>query len=120
MALIHTVSFPVSMSVLPSNRLGIDVIIIPMGTDKTYEHDAMLLRDGYNQAIAVALHVEHHAVLPDDAGIAIGILDIRRGSPRRPSGIGIPCFQRGLCVRMPFPELAQGTQSDHAHNEILS
>src|SRR5208282_6845536 len=69
---------------VPSLRVRcIYSVVLLMGADEPYEHDAIFITYGNDQPVAVAFKVKDYPVVSYKTGVSIDRLNIRRASPYR-------------------------------------
>ena len=90
-----------------------------MGSDKADIHHLPVVMHRNDQAVIVALDIEHYALIPREAGITMRRLYVRRGFPGCPACVGIPCAQRRFCLRVLRPKNAQRADGYHSHGGML-
>jgi len=104
----------ISISVLSLNCGGVYLVVLSMGTDKSDEHDTMLVPDSDDQSIIVTLKIENDPVVSKKTGVSIHVLNVRRIFPGCMLGVVIPCLEwlSHILVLLPkFSELFSGYDS---------
>src|SRR6266545_1652309 len=102
-----------------SNRSGIDSVVLAMRADEPDEHHAPVVVHRYDETIVVALDVENHAVVRDEARVPVRGLDIGGRAPIGAAGQRVPGAQRDFGVAMRLPEIPQRAQRDDPHGRLL-
>jgi hypothetical protein len=102
------------MSVLSLNCGCVYPVVLLMGTDKSDEHDTLLVPDSNDQSIIVTLKIENDSVISNKTGISIHGLNGPRIFPGCMLGVVIPCLEwlSYILVLLPkFSELFSGYDS---------
>ena len=66
---------------MPSDRLRIDGVILPMRANEPYVNNTIRVVDPNHDAILVASDIEYRAAVLEDAGRANVTFDVRRRGP---------------------------------------
>ena len=85
------------------DRSRVDLVVLGVRTNELDINRSKLVGDRDNQAVVIALDIEHHPVLPDYTGTAVLILDVLRRLPARCTRFLVPGSQWLLSAGMPFP-----------------
>src|SRR5450755_1457116 len=85
-------------------------------------HRTVLIGDSDYQSIVIALDIEDHPVVADDARAAILILDVLGTGPVRRPGFCVPRLQRlfGILVRRVGPKGFERRSGDDIHDSLLT
>ena len=75
-----------------------------------------LVLDGYDQPVRISLDVEYHTVVAKNACGTVRSFDGLRAAPIGSLHLCIPCPERTLGIRMPFPKGLQGLHRDNSHD----
>jgi hypothetical protein len=94
---------------------GVDFVILGVSADEPDEDAAGLVIDANDQAVGVALDVEDHAVIGQDVGVAVAILDVLKGAPISVASLVVPSLERSLGGRVGLPEIPQSLDGDDLH-----
>src|SRR6266545_4466675 len=100
-----------------SHLLRGDCIVLSVRADKSDVDHPVWVVDLHYQSVVVALHVEHHPVVADDARATILFFDPGWSVPVLPFDFSVPRKKRLLCIRMSLPELPERLLSDDPHRE---
>jgi hypothetical protein len=63
------------------HRLYVNLVILPMRSDPFDEHYPVTIVDGHHQPVIIPFDIEDQSVLSYNAGICIGLQNIRRTFP---------------------------------------
>jgi hypothetical protein len=72
------------------HRLYVNLVVIPMRSDPFDEHDLMTIVDRYHQPAIIPFDIEGHSVRSHNAGIRIGLQNIRLDFPVSANGLMKP------------------------------
>src|ERR1700678_873169 len=86
-----------------------------MRSHKAYEHDRAVVMHGDDESVVVTLDIEHHTVIRQEAGSAMGQLDFRWTLPLRTASLCMPDAQRNLSPWMLGPKRPQRAQRNNSH-----
>lgn len=98
-----------------SHRGGVDTVILGMRADKPDVAHAIGIVNGHHEAVVIAFDVEHDAIVTNEAGVRVDLLDGRWRTPLRPLRVVVPRTQWLFSVRMSSPKLTQCALSDDSH-----
>ena len=103
----------------PLDSGHVNLIVVAVRANEANIHNSLGVVDGHHKAVAIATHIEDHAVLTHNARIAIHIFNLCRGMPGRLLGITIPGLKGLLSIGMLFPKKSKRFESDDAHAAII-
>src|SRR5437867_3758170 len=98
-----------------SHLLRVDRIVLSVRADKSDVDHAVRVVDLHHEPVVVALDVEHHAVVTNDARAAVLRLDLGRSLPVLLFDFPVPRKKGFLRVRISLPELPERLFSDDPH-----
>src|SRR5687768_18300926 len=105
----------------PSNLLGVNSLILGMGSQKANEDQKKrCILDLGNQTVRVALDVEDHSIAGEKVRRPEGSTDVLRSQPGRPLDNREPQPERPFGVGMLFPELNQRAPVENTQPEDAS
>src|SRR6266567_165339 len=81
-----------------SNRSGIDSVVLAMRADEPDEHHAPVVVHRYDETIVVALDVENHAVVRDEARVPVRGLDTPAAGDDAPRGSATGSARAGPAI----------------------
>src|SRR2546425_11689613 len=101
---------------LMSHLLRVDLVVLSVRADEADVDHPVRVVDLHHESVIVALDVEHHSVVTDDARCSVLRLDLRGVVPILLLDFAVPREKRLLRVRVQLPELPEWPFRDDPHN----
>src|SRR2546426_4172190 len=98
-----------------SHLLRVDLVVLGVRSHKPDVDHPIGVVDPHHEPVVVALDVEHHAVVADDARASVLLLDLRGGIPILLLDLAVPREQRLFRVSVLLPKLAESFLRDDPH-----
>ena len=108
-----------SMSDLHLYRFGVYGIVFLVGADELHIDRLVMVSNRDHQPVVVALDVEHHAAILEDARASILLLDLGGLHPRGLLGFINPRLEWLLGSWVLFPESAEKFDGNDVHGLII-
>src|SRR2546427_4923797 len=101
---------------LMSHLLRVDLVVLSVRADEADVDQPVRVVDLHHESVIVALDVEHHSVVTDDARCSVLRLDLRGVVPILLLDFAVPREKRLLRVRVQLPELPEWPFRDDPHS----
>lgn len=105
-----------SRSFAPS--LKILLVVLSVRSNPFDQYNSVLVPRLHHQPIGVALDVENHPVVRQEAGARVPILDVLRPSPMRALNLNPPRVERPAGVRVRSLERFQFREAEKLHRDL--